>query len=100
VLRVDNLVQTLKTIAEGENPRSAWHITNTGRVIVVRASSAATFDNPDDAFAEARRMVRELTADGSHRLVNRADVGTSSEPVEVLLWPTDQIDDDHYVVEL
>jgi len=109
VCLVDNLVQILRTMAETDDPHIAWKITNNGVVIGVRASSIATFDDPDAAFAEARRMLRKLTDDGRHRLVNRADIGVNAEPIEghsawrgtidLLLWPADNLDGNHHVIE-
>ncbi len=107
---MDNLVQTLGTLADPDDINNGWEVTNNGAAITVQANSSASFDNPDVAYAEARRMLAELTADGSHRLVNLAEVGAIVQPIideprwrgriKVQLWAADGLAEHHHIIEV
>lgn len=110
-LLVDNLVQTLQSLAGTDDPMRGWTITNNGVVIAVKAISNTTFDTPADALGEAQRMIRELTTDGVHKIVNRAELAATISPIEddgaawrgkvdVLLWPTNLLDEDHCLIDV
>jgi hypothetical protein len=108
---MDNLVQTLRQIAETEDPTIGWEISNNANVIRIKATSLAQFGTADLAFAEARRIAETLVGDGSHKLVNSADIGASSRPVgdgkdtwrgtiDVLVWPASDLQGYHDVIDL
>ena len=105
--RMDDLVRILNDMAQVDDGKPTFEITNTSRVIRVTALTRNHFDNPESAFSEARKLADALLATG-YVAVNACDIGAEidlfSDPfvwhgrIKMPVWPKDNLTNDHEIV--